>query len=62
MADFLVLGTYAVFATFWMLYVTDGDPDGVAVYMSGVASAGVGTFLAIVLGKRRMKDGRKQEG
>lgn len=59
--DVFILCAFAIFATLVMLYDTDGDPERIAVFMLGVLVAGTGSFLAMYLAKRKMKDGRKQE-
>jgi hypothetical protein len=55
---FFILAIYCMFASFWMFYVTDGDVRQLRVFMAGVSSTAIGTWLAMFLAKRK-KDERE---
>jgi hypothetical protein len=55
---FFILATYCMFASAWMFYMTDGDVRQLRVFMAGVTSTAVGTWLAMYLSKRK-KDERQ---
>lgn len=60
--DLMMLVGYTTFACMFMVYITDGNVDYLALFMAGYATAGLGALIMIVFDKMKKKDGRKQEG